>query len=367
MPTVSDVVRYLKRFAPLDLAAEWDNVGLLLGDGRAPVRRILTCLTLTAEVVDEAIASGVGLIVTHHPVLFRATQKLSSEQRDGQLLLPLLKADIAVYSPHTAFDNTIGGINDMLATRLGLIDVEPLRRKEAKASTCKLVVFVPEAEVETLSAALFEAGAGRIGDYRECSFRIPGTGTFHGGESTKPTIGQKGQREEVAELRFEVICPESALSAVIAALRRTHSYEEPAFDIYPLKSVPRIGEGRIGRLPQPLTLRKFVARVKKQLQVDTVEIVGDPTREVTKVALACGAAGEFLHDAQRQHADLFLTGEMRFHDYLSAQSQKIALVLPGHYATERFALEELALLLGKEFPDVSASASMREQSPSTWL
>jgi len=367
MPNVGEIVSFLKRFAPLDLAADWDNVGLLLGDTHSTVQRILTCLTITPEVVAEAIETNTQLIVTHHPILFRPTQKLSSENREGSMLLPLMKAGIAVYSPHTAFDNTRGGINDMLTVRLGLTDVEPLRRSESKPQY-KIVVFVPEADFSAVSDAMFNAGAGRIGEYAQCSFRISGTGTFFGSDASNPTIGRKGQREDVAELRLEVICPERDLTNVLNAMRKTHSYDEPAFDVYALKSTPsRQGEGRIGRLPQPMTLQKLGQRLKKQLKAGEIQLVGEPDRNVTRVALACGAAGEFLRDAERAKADVFITGEMRFHDYLTAKSQGVALLLAGHYPTERFALEELAELLAKQWPGMIASASERERDPVVWV
>ncbi len=367
MPTVAEVCAYLDRFAPPALAAEWDNVGLLLGDEAAVVRRALTCLTITAAVVDEALTDKTDLIITHHPILFRGVKRLSTTTAEGRLLWPLARAGIVVYSPHSAFDNAAGGINDSLATRLGLIDVEPLRRREGERQ-CKVVVFVPDSDLAKVSDAMFAAGAGIIGQYEQCSFRLAGTGTFFGTESTNPTVGEKGRREDVSEWRLEVICREAILPAVIAAMRKAHSYEEPAFDVYQLKTLPGPGgEGRIGNLPAEMPLRELATVIRHKLAAGPTQVVGELDRPVKRIAIACGAAGEFLADAIKAKADVFLTGEMRFHDYLSAETQGIALVLPGHYATERPAVEELATRLQSEFAGVNVWASRREAEPVRWV
>ncbi|HJZ91877.1 MAG TPA: Nif3-like dinuclear metal center hexameric protein [Gemmataceae bacterium] len=367
MPTISDVCAYLDRFAPPPLAADWDNVGLLLGDGAVEAQRVLTCLTVTPAVVAEAVGERVEIIVTHHPVLFRGAKRLSTDSAEGRLLWPLARAGIAVYSPHTAFDNTTGGINDSLARRLGLTGMFPLRRRDADRQ-CKVVVFVPDADLSKVSDAMFAAGAGVIGQYEQCSFRLRGTGTFFGTESTNPTVGAKGRREDVSEWRLEVVCPEAAVGRVVAAMRAAHSYEEPAFDVYPLKSLPGpTGEGRVGDLSSAMPLRELAAKVRRELSAGATQMVGEPGREVKRIAIACGAAGEFLPDAVRAKADVFLTGEMRFHDYLSAEAQEIALILPGHYATERPAVEDLATRLQSEFAGLTVWASRRERDPVSWV
>lgn len=367
MATVADICAYLDRFAPPRLAADWDNVGLLLGDTNAEVQRILTCLTVTPAVVAEAIAEKANLIVSHHPILFRGAKRLATTTSEGRLLWPLARAGIAVYSPHTSFDNSDGGINDSLAKGLGLTDVAPLRRRD-EARKCKVAVFVPDSDLAKVSDAMFAAGAGIIGQYEQCSFRLTGTGTFFGTESTNPTVGEKGRREDVSEWRLEVVCPEAILTGVIAAMRKAHSYEEPAFDVYPLKALPGSGgEGRVGNLPNAIVLRELAAMIRRQLGAGPTQVVGDFDRSVNRVAIACGAAGEFLMDAVKAKADVFLTGEMRFHDYLSAESQGVALVLPGHYATERPAVEALAAKIQHEFATVKTCASQHELDPVRWV
>jgi dinuclear metal center YbgI/SA1388 family protein len=367
MPTVADFCNHFDQFAPAATAAEWDNVGLLLGDEKSEVQRVMTCLTVTPKVVDEAVAEGVNLIITHHPILFRGTKRLSTVTSEGRLLWPLARANVAVYSPHTAFDNADGGINDWLARRLALTSVEPLRRRDTERR-CKVVVFVPDGDLGKVSDAMFAAGAGVIGEYEQCSYRLAGTGSFFGTERTNPTVGRKGRREEVSEWRLELVCPEVILPGVIAAMRKAHSYEEPAFDVYPLKSPPGPGgEGRVGELPTAMPLREVAGCAKSALSAGAVQIVGELDRLVRRVAVACGAAGEFLADAAGAKADVFLTGEMRFHDYLAAEAKGIALILPGHYATERPAVEELATRLAGAFPAVEVWASRAEADPVRWV
>jgi len=363
MLTVDSIVQFLDQLAPPVLAAEWDNVGLLLGDRDAEVRRVMTCLTVTPESAAEAIAEQAQLVVTHHPILFRPIKRLTTATPDGRMLLSLVRANVAVYCPHTAFDNTRDGINEQLARRLGLLDVRPLRTR-AGDRQCKIVVFVPDSDLAKVSDALFEAGAGNIGQYSECSFRLAGTGTFFGSDVTKPTLGRKGRREEVAEWRLEAICPEALVETVIAAMRKAHSYEEPAYDVYGLRpsSLP-LGEGRLGRLPAPMTLEALAAKVKASLRADSVQIVGDRARSLGTAAVVCGAGGEFVADVAHAGADVLLTGEARFHDCLAAQAQGVALILPGHYATERPGVEELAERLGRQFSEVRVWTSQREADP----
>ena len=364
MVTVADFCAWLERFAPRELAADWDNVGLLLGDRSAEVRKAMTCLTVTPEVVAEAVREQVELIVSHHPVLFQATKKLSSQTSEGRLLLPLLRHGVAVYSPHTAFDNCPGGINDGLARRLNLRDVRPIKPGSGPRE-CKLVTFVPENDLTRVSDALFAAGAGIIGQYEQCSFRHPGTGTFYGTAGTNPTVGQAGRREEASELRLEVVVPEGRVEAVTAALRKAHSYEEPAYDVYLLRPRSQGGEGRIGTLPQPIALGELARLVKQSLSAAQVQVVGDLARPVSRVGIACGAAGRYHGEARLAGADVYLTGEMSFHECLAAQASRLGVILPGHHATERPGVEDLAHLLQHEFPTVALWASRAEHDPLT--
>lgn len=368
MPKVAQVAEFMEGFAPLELAADWDNVGLLLGDLAGPADRIMTCLTVTPESCAEAVVAKVGLIITHHPILFRGCKRLTADDPEGKMLLDLARAEVAVYSPHTAFDNAPEGINAILAGKLGLENARPLRRT-GTLRQCKVVVFVPDSDLHKVSDAMFAAGAGQIGQYSQCSFRIPGTGTFFGSDASNPTLGQKGVREEVQEYRLEAVCPEDEVNRVVAALRRAHSYEEPAYDVYPLRTDASkaerhaVGQGRIGQLGKPTTLAKLARIVKQSLKAPYLHMVGEGLRPIERVAIACGAGADYIADAVSLAADVLLTGEARFHECLAAQSQGLALLLPGHYATERPGVEVLAEVLAQQFPDAEVWASREEIDP----
>jgi dinuclear metal center YbgI/SA1388 family protein len=375
MTTVADVTGWLEQFAPSRLAEPWDNVGLLWGDPRAAVERVMTCLTVTPATTAEAIRERAALIVSHHPILFRETKRIRADLAETAHLWQLAHAGIAIASPHTAFDNTRDGINDILCRRLGLMEVAPLRPLApfaggavAATQSFKIVVFTPLPEREAVSSAAFSAGAGRIGAYEECSFAIPGEGTFFGTGDANPTVGKRGRRETVRELRLEFVCSAQQLSAVLASIRAHHSYEEPAIDLYSLHEAnaddsPPTGSGRIGRLREPMGLGEFAIFVGRALGGIPVAMVGEPDRRVERVALACGAGDDFLKDAAGLQADVLLTGEARFHRALEAEAIGIGLITAGHYATERLGVEELAQRIASIFPSLTVWCSQTERDP----
>lgn len=368
-PRVADLVAFLERFAPLELAEDWDNVGLLLGDRQRDASRVLTCLTLTSDVAREAIASRASLVVTHHPVLFRAVKSLTADDAEGRMLLELIAACVAVYSPHTAYDSAEDGINQQLAHKLELEEIVPLRRSQA-GGKCKIVCFVPRTHLAQVQAALWAVGAGVIGEYSKCSFVVDGIGSFEGSAAAHPAVGQAQRLEETPEARLEVICPESLVPEALQGLKGAHPYEEPACDVYPLVSqASGQGAGRMGVLPANstgMTLADFVALAKTKLGIGELPFVGDRLRPVSRVAIACGSGGEFLSAAIDRDCDVLLTGEARFHTCLEARGAGIGLLLAGHYATERPGMEHLAAVIAREFPQVTAWASEVERDPVQW-
>lgn len=360
--TVAELAAWMEAFAPLRLAEDWDNVGLLLGDPGAGVEKVMTCLTVTPESASEAIDEGAGLIVSHHPVWFKPVQRLVKAGADG-FLWSLARAGVGIYSPHTAFDNTRGGINDFLCETLGLVEIGPLK-PVAGRDECKVVVFTPESDREGVLSAAFREGAGRIGDYTECSYTTEGFGTFLGLEGTNPTVGRAGRREHAEEQRIEVVCPRSNVPGVLAAIRDAHSYEEPAIDVYPtIVRDESIGVGRIGRLPEPTSLGELAGRVRERLPAPCLQCAGEPDRRVEQVAVACGGADDFVGDAAKAGADVFVTGEARFHRALEAEARGIGLIVAGHHATERPAVEMLADRIGRAFPGLVVWASRQERDP----
>ena len=363
MTTVREVCDYLKILAPLNLAEDWDNVGLLLGDDSSSVKKVMTCLTLTTDVAAEATDFGAQLVVTHHPVMFKPIKQITASTAEGRMLLTMIRSGIAVYSPHTAWDNSTAGINQQLAELLELKEIAPLRQR-AVTDQVKLVTFVPESHLETVRKALWDAGAGVIGNFRQCSFNLHGTGTFFGSDSTNPAIGKSGQLEQVEEVRVEVVCPAKRLDHALTLLRMAHPYEEPAVDVFSVKAIANAaGAGRFGILPKPITLNELSHTVSNRLGLANVQFVGEQSQVINRLGIACGAASEFLRDAQRTGCQALLTGEARFHACLEARDLGLGMLLPGHYATERFSMENLAKRLSEQFPGLIFYASEKERDP----
>lgn len=277
MPRIADVTAFLREFAPVSLAEEWDNVGFLLGDEGRDCARVMTCLTLTPDVAEEAVWERADLIVTHHPTLFRPVRRLVADDVEGRMLLELIAAGVAVYSPHTSYDSAAAGINRQLAEQLGLVDIEVLRERAEPAA---------------------EALAG--------------------------------------EPEVPVPLPEAQ------------------------------GAGRCGLLREPTTLRGLIERVKSALGLARLQFVGDEGQQIARVAIACGSGGEFLPDAIAHGCQALVTGETRFHTCIEARARGVALILPGHYATERPGMQRLVEVIAAKFPDLSVWASAAESDPLQW-
>ncbi len=371
MPRISDIVAFFDRFAPQNLAEDWDNTGLLLGDRDAVVERVVTCLTLTSDVAREAIERKAELVVTHHPIFFKPVKRLTTDDPQGRMVLKLAASGVAVYSAHTRFDSSRAGINQKLAEGLGLVEIDSLEPASAPPSY-KLVVMVPRDHVAAVQRAMWDAGAGVIGEYRECSFLMPGTGSFRGSSTSHPAIGAPEEFRTVEEYRVDMVCPAPLVDKVIAAMKKAHPYEETAFDIVPRRAPQLdVGVGRTGVLPAgaggrettPVTLREFLTRVKELLRIDRLQYTGALDQPIRRVGIACGSAGELLRAARNRKCDVFLTGESRFHTSVEAQESGCALVLAGHYATERPAMERLATDLTRAFPGLEAWGSEAERDP----
>jgi dinuclear metal center YbgI/SA1388 family protein len=367
---LAEVLRALRTIASLELAEEWDNVGLLVEPRADVITRVMTALTITGEVARDCLKSKVDLVVSHHPVMFKPIRKMTYSSADGAVLLPLIAAGVGVYSAHTAYDNAAGGVNEQLAVLFGLNGVTGLRRPAARPtwSQVKLVTTVPVEHRERVQRAVWGAGAGGIGAYRECSFYSDGTGTFRGEEGANPAYGEAGRFEMVAESRLETICPARALAGVLAALRGSHPYEEPAIDIIPLLDPePPLGTGRMGELPQPMRGGEFANLVSQRLGIMGVMAAGEIDKPIKRVGIACGAAGEFLKDAIGAGCDAFVTGEARYHDCVAAREAGVLCVVAGHDATERFAMKRLAEQIQLALPDTECWASRCEQDPLSWV
>ncbi len=359
MPELSRVVEVLQSIAPIANAEEWDNVGLLVGDLRQSVSRAILTIDYTPEVAEEAKSGNCDLILAYHPPIFSGLKRITAPS----LIHDAIRRGLAIYSPHTALDVADGGTNDMLADALGLSERRPLRLIALKANHLKLVTFVPERDVERVSQAMFNAGAGKIGDYTQCSFRSSGTGTFLGNERTNPTIGRSGRLEETPELRLETVIPINKVSDVIAALKQSHPYEEPAFDLQQLAAAPTgIGQGRIGTLPGTPREQIF-SRIEQELNLTHLLIAGPTTGTITKAACCAGACGDFLNDALAARCDLYLTGEIRHHDAVKAAAHNMTVVCTLHSHSERAVLKRLAKMLNEKLPDFPLQISHADRDP----
>ncbi len=354
---VADLARILDGIAPLRFAAPWDNVGLLVGDPGADVRRVLLTIDCTRAVLEEAVGGAYGLVVAYHPPIFDGQKRFLA----GSVAHDAARAGVAVFSPHTALDVAAGGTNDVLADALGMVDRRPLRAADVRDAEYKLVTFVPADRVEPLSQALFAAGAGNIGQYASCSFRSPGTGTFFGEAGTHPVVGAPGRMEHAEEIRLETVVPIGRAEAVVRALRSTHPYEEPAFDLVRLAPAPvAFGFGRIGAVA-PARAGDFMQRIKRALGVTQVLVAGGLDRDVARAAVCAGSGGDLLTDALAAGAELFLTGELRHHDALRAVSAGVTVVCALHSASERAALGSLERALAERSGlEVARSAEDRE-------
>lgn len=350
----------MEEWAPTSAAESWDNVGLLVGNPEAEVKRVLLAIDFTRAVANEAFAASTSLVIAYHPPIFEGLKRLGPSSD----VFRAIEKHVAIYSPHTALDVAEGGTNDVLADAVGLGARGPLRPTAAKDAEYKLVTFVPEEHLEKVSSALFDAGAGRIGRYSSCSFRTTGSGTFFGEEGTNPTVGQAGKLEQASEVRLETVVPIDRAGAVVRALRSAHPYEQPAFDLVRLAAAPEGGGmGRVGDLASPVPRVAIVERIKRELGLTNVLVAGPLEGDAKRVAVCAGACGDLYKDAVRAKADVYLTGEMRHHDALAAAARGMLVIAALHSNSERKTLarvrERLMAKLGSEV-EITLSAADRD-------
>lgn len=339
------VIDAIDKIAPQYLAEGWDNVGLLLGNPSQLISKILVALDITQAVADFAVEHKVDMIISHHPLIFKGLKNLRTDLPHGRVLATLIKADIAVYSAHTNLDISSGGINDILAAKLELINTSPLTTSNTD-KLIKLVVFVPEGYLEAVRTAITNAGAGHIGNYSHCSFHTNGTGTFLPLSNSKPFIGEQGSLEQTSEVRLETIMPESISHKVLKAMLKAHPYEETAFDLYPLLNQgSSLGLGRIGYLPVAQTLDQLTNMVKNRLGTSSVNVVGNGDRVISKVAVCGGSGADLINKAVFTGADVLITGDIKYHEAQDAAAAGIAIIDAGHFATEVIIVDYLAQYL----------------------
>ncbi|MBO0586521.1 Nif3-like dinuclear metal center hexameric protein [Sporosarcina sp. E16_8] len=325
-----EIITLFEKWSPKRFAMDGDPVGLHIGQLNQTVENVLVTLDVNEEVIDEAIRYGANLIIAHHPPIFRPLKSLLTDTPQGSMIEKCIKNDIAVYAAHTNLDVAPGGVNDMLAEKLGLVDTEIVESTYSEP-LYKLIVFSPLTHADEVRQALDIAGAGAIGDYVGCSFSTSGIGRFTPVEGAEPFIGEVGKGEEVEEIKIEVILPGPIRSKVIKAMLKAHPYEEPAFDIVALEQQSNeYGLGRIGKLREKTTLGQFAELVKETFDVPALRFVGDPDKEIQKVAVLGGDGNKYIGSAKRSGADVLVTGDLYYHVAHDAQAMGIAIIDPGH-------------------------------------
>ncbi len=359
----------MERIAPTRTAEAWDNVGLLAGEAAWPVNKVLLTIDMTAAVLDEAKRGKVDAVVSYHPPIFRAVKRMVIDRSDQEgLAAEALAHRIAIYSPHTALDSVPGGTNDTLAALCGLRDLRPMTPVTTDEARCKLVVFVPAAQVEEVAEAIFAAGGGRIGEYEKCSYRLSGEGTFFGTDATNPVVGKRGRLERVEEIRLEAVLPKRLVAEVTAAVRRSHPYEEPAFDVYPLDAVPDggTGSGRIGHFAKPVKVSAFAKTLANKIGARNVMLIGGTGKSAKRGIICVGAAGSMPFKMAGDtcgEGDVVITGEVSHHSALRYQRCGTAVVALGHWASERPVLRPLVVKLKDALPGVAISVSRADRDP----
>ncbi|WP_321480301.1 Nif3-like dinuclear metal center hexameric protein [uncultured Bacteroides sp.] len=362
---IKEVVSALERFAPLPLQDGWDNSGLQIGLTDAETTGALLCLDVTEAVLDEAIASGCNLIISHHPLLFKGFKSITGKDYIERCVLKAIKNDLAIYSAHTNLDNAQGGVNFKIAEKIGLKNIRILEEKEN--SLLKLVTFVPFAQADNVRKRLFSAGCGNIGNYDSCSFNMKGEGTFQAKEGTNPFCGTIGNVHHEGEVRIETILPVFKKSEVERALIEAHPYEEPAYDFYSLQNAwKQSGAGIVGELESPETELEFLKRIKKIFEVGCLKHNKLLGREIQTIAI-CGGSGAFLlGNAIASKADVFITGEMKYHDYFGHDSD-ILIAEIGHYESEQYTKEIFYSIIRDLFPNFTVLISKINTNPIKYL
>jgi dinuclear metal center YbgI/SA1388 family protein len=365
---VKEIAKRIGGIASLELALSWDNVGLLVGDPNKEVKKILLTIDITAEVLAEARRQRTDLIISYHPVIWDGLKKITADGA-GRIVYQLVRSDIAVFSIHTALDILWGGVNDAIAEIVGIENGQPVGDfvEDPSGGLYKFVVFVPVDSVRKVSEAVFAAGAGCVGNYGCCGFGAEGVGSFLPLEGARPAIGRKGKLEKVKEIRFETIVPGDKLESVIAAMKKVHPYEVPAFDCIKLSNpADKFGLGRIGRLSKPTKVATIIEKVKRATGAKVVGIVGSDKKVVTKAAVCAGACGKLVYDVIAAKADLYLTGEIKHHQALAAQEAGLTCLCLSHTVSERFVLKKLAKQLQRQLPKIRIQISRKDKDPFRW-
>ena len=358
---IKEVIGFLENFAPAAYQESYDNAGLLTGDPDWNCSGVLISLDTTEAIVREAVSRNCNLIVCHHPVIFSGLKKITGRNYVERTVISAIRNEIAIFATHTNLDNIKEGVSGKMASRLGLVNGAPLLARPGTLR--KISTFVPQDQLELVRDAIFSAGAGQIGQYSECSFSMEGSGTFRAGEAANPYVGRRGIRHSEKEIRLEAVLPAHLSEKVIAALRKAHPYEEPAFDLVDLANLhPGIGSGWIGELPESLDEREFLTRLKEAFHLELIRHTPLTGRPVKKVAL-CGGAGSFLiSKALSAGSDFFITADVKYHEFFDADGRLVVADI-GHFESEQFTIDLLFEILREKFLNFAVLKSASTTNP----
>ncbi len=358
---IKDVISAIEKFAPLSLQEDYDNSGLIIGNENEEVQSVLITVDVIEKTIEEAVKLGSNLIISHHPVIFGGLKKITGRNFTERIIINAIKNNIAIYSAHTNLDNIITGVNGIIADKLGLKDKNILQPKEK--FLYKLVTFVPVDHIDKVREAIFNAGAGNIGNYDSCSFNVSGEGTFKGNEDANPFVGKKGDMHKEKEIRIESIFPGYLKNKIINNLLNAHPYEEVAYDIYPLENdYLKAGSGLTGILENEISEIDFLKKVKEIFGTKSIKYSKFLKKPIKKVAI-CGGSGSFLlKEAIKEKADVFISADIKYHQFFDADN-KIFIMDVGHYESEQFTKEIFYNLLTKKFSTFAIHLSKYNTNP----
>lgn len=361
----SAIISALESLAPLALQESYDNSGLLVGMPNAEVSGVLVCLDCTEAVIDEALARGCNMVVSHHPIVFGGLKRLNGRNYVERTVIKAIKNDVLLYAIHTNLDNVKDGVNAIIANKLGLTNTRILAPKRGLLR--KLVTYVPALHLDQVRNALWDAGAGQIGKYNQCSFNLLGTGTFKGTDASNPFIGKPGVLEQAEEVRTEVVFPEHIEQLVLTALRKAHPYEEVAYEIYRAENLWQdVGAGLVGNLESPMPMIDFLHLIKEKMTCQCVRHTQPHVKNVSTVAV-CGGSGSFLlSDAIKAGADVFVTSDYKYHQFFDADN-RITIADIGHYESEQFTTQLIVDHLTDHFPTFATRFSEVNTNPINYL
>lgn len=362
---IREIISSIESFAPLAFQEDYDNAGLIVGDQEQEAKGALITVDVTEEIIDEAINKKINLIIAHHPIIFVGLKKITGKNYIERIIIKALKNNIAIYAAHTNLDNIQGGVNSKIAEKLNLQNTRILA--PLNNHLMKLVYFVPVGHAEQTRKAVFDAGAGHIGNYDMCSYNMEGVGSFRAGEDTHPFVGKKNKIHYEDEIRIETIFPKHLKHKIINALIEAHPYEEVAYDIYPLDNrLDKVGAGIIGELAKEVPEIEFLELVKKTFQAQCIRHTKLFNKPISKIAV-CGGSGSFLlNEAIKQSADIFISADFKYHQFFDAED-KIIIADIGHFESEQVTKELFYELLIKKFPKFAVYLTEINSNPINYL